>query len=364
MGGDPLLVVAGADLLAPGGAGEIPIDGVGEAGFPGFGGGPAEVALNFGAVDGIAAVVAGAVLDEGDEGAAGFPVFERRSLGIDEVANFFDDAEIGQFVVAADVVGRAKGGFLHNTPDGGAVVGDEEPVPDIEAIAVDGQGFAFEGIKDHEGDEFFRELEGAVIIRAVGEGGGQAVGLVVGAHKMVGGGLGGGVGGVGGVGGGLGEEARLAQGAEHFVGGDVVKKFHLVRIVAGGLQKGIGAEDIGVDKFVGGDDGAVDVAFGGEVGDGVDLIFSDGILDSGGIADVGLDEDIAVADLFGEVEEGEGVAGVGEFVEVDDARRAVLLREEPADEVDADEAGTAGDEEVLDGSGHGQILTALSRASR
>ncbi len=73
----------------------------------------------------------------------------------------------------------------------------------------------------------------------------------------------------------------------------------------------------------------------------------------GRIADVGLDEDVAVAGGFGDIEEGEGIAGVGERVDVDDARREVLLFEEPADEVDADEAGAAGDHQIAEGAGHG-----------
>jgi len=44
VGGDPLLVVAGADLGAPFEVGEVPGDGELEAGGPGFGGPPAKVA--------------------------------------------------------------------------------------------------------------------------------------------------------------------------------------------------------------------------------------------------------------------------------------------------------------------------------
>ena len=115
-------------------------------------------------------------------------------------------------------------------------------------------------------------------------------------------------------------------------------------VFAGGLEEGVGAVDVGADEVVGGDDGAVYVAFGGEVGDGVNVVCFDGFFHLGGVADVGADEDVAVAGFFGEVGEGEGVSGVGEFVYVDDAGGAVGLAEEPADEVDADEAGAAGDE--------------------
>ena len=121
MGGDPLLVVAGADLGAPFEVGEVPRDGALEAGGPGFGGLPAEIALDLGAVDGVAAVVAGAVLDEGDEFAALLAAGERRGLGVDEIADFLDDAQVGEFVAPADVVGAAEGGLA-----GCAIRGNED----------------------------------------------------------------------------------------------------------------------------------------------------------------------------------------------------------------------------------------------
>ena len=60
-----------------------------------------------------------------------------------------------------------------------------EPVPYIETIPVDREGFSFKGIEDHKGDEFFRELIGAVVVGAVGDGYGEAVRLVVSPHQMI-----------------------------------------------------------------------------------------------------------------------------------------------------------------------------------
>lgn len=88
------------------------------------------------------------------------------------------------------------------------------------------------------------------------------------------------------------------------------------------------------------------MAFGGEVHDGGGLVgFEDGF-EGGGVAEVGLDE--VVLGVAVEVAEGFEVAGVGEFVEVDDVE--VFFEDEEADEVGADEAGAAGDE---DGGGCG-----------
>ncbi len=65
--------------------------------------------------------------------------------------------------------------------------------------------------------------------------------------------------------------------------------------------------------------------------------------DEGGVADVAVDE--GVGGIAGERGEVGGVAGVGELVEIDDGRGAWLGFEPVEDEVGADEAGAAGDED-------------------
>ncbi len=69
------------------------------------GGGPAEFPLNLGSVDGVAAVVARAVLDEGDELARVVAQLGRHL--VDQIADDLDDPEVGPLVVAADVIGLA-----------------------------------------------------------------------------------------------------------------------------------------------------------------------------------------------------------------------------------------------------------------
>ena len=92
-------------------------------------------------------------------------------------------------------------------------------------------------------------------------------------------------------------------------------------------------------------DAAVDVRFGGKIDDGAGLVLGEQFGDEVEVADVALDEDVARITLQGgEVLE---VAGVGQRVEVDD--RFIRLRQPVEDEIAADEAGAAGDENHLHG---------------
>ena len=88
-------------------------------------------------------------------------------------------------------------------------------------------------------------------------------------------------------------------------------------------------------------DAAVNVRFGGKIDDGAGLVLGEELGDEVEVADVALDEDMArVALQGGEVLE---VAGVGQRVEIDD--RLIGMGQPVEDEVAADEAGSAGDED-------------------
>jgi hypothetical protein len=69
-------------------------------------GAPAELALDLGRIDRVAAVVAGAVGDEGDELAPAAAVGER-ALGVEHVADRLDDLQVGALGAAADIVAFA-----------------------------------------------------------------------------------------------------------------------------------------------------------------------------------------------------------------------------------------------------------------
>lgn len=153
------------------------------------------------------------------------------------------------------------------------------------------------------------------------------------------------------------------QVAVDFVGGDVVEAegsalvFRLLfEIGAGGFEQGEGADDIGLDKFACAVYAAVNVAFGGQVHDGAGLVLREDALERGTVADVGVFKGVTRG--AGHGGEGLEVAGVGEFVEVDDALAGVL--DQVADKGGADKAGAAGDEEGH-GAGVGLVAESGSR---
>ena len=91
--------------------------------------------------------------------------------------------------MAADVVGFAGFAFGDNFVEGTGMVFYVEPVTDLVAFAVYRKWFAFQGVKDYQRDELFREMVGAVIVAAVGYQGWQAIGSAPGADQVVGAGF-------------------------------------------------------------------------------------------------------------------------------------------------------------------------------
>ena len=116
----------------------------------------------------------------------------------------------------------------------------------------------------------------------------------------------------------------------------------LFPIEFGGLQQAQGSHHIGLREGEGVFDGAVHMALGGEVDDAVDVFVLHQLVDTLEVAYVHLDEAIIrlVLDVF-QVSE---VAGVGQLVEVDDLVFRIFVDEE-ADDVAADEAGAASNDD-------------------
>ena len=309
----------------------VPLDGLGEAlAEVGVDGPPAELPLQLGGVDRVAAVVAGAVAH---------PV--EVVLGAAHLAQYLaQDLDVGALAVGADEVGLADPAPGEDVPDGAGVVLGVDPVADVLARAVELRADPAEDVGHLPGDELLDVLVGAVVVRAVGDRGPEAVGPRPGAHEQVRGRLGRGVGGARAVGV-VGLEApRLAQRevAVDLVGAHVVVADS---VLGRGLDEAVGADDVGAHEGLGVGDRVVVVGLGRVVHDGV--VARDEALQQALVAHVAHDE---LHLVLGEPRDVLGVAGVGELVEDRDVDLGVVGRH-PAHEVAADEAAAAGHDDVV-----------------
>ena len=291
---------------------------------------PAELALELRAVDGVAAVVAGAVGD---------PV---EVLGVlsHRLEDHAQDRDVVLLAVGADEVGLPRAALGEDVPDGRGVVLGVDPVSDVLAAAVELGAHAVDDVRDLPGDELLHVLVGAVVVGAVGDRGSQAVGAGPCAHEHVGAGLGARVRRGRVVRRLLGELGRVVerQVAVDLVGGDVVVAD---AVLADGLQEAEGALDVGAQKRLRVGDGVVVVALGGVVHDRVVARYQP--IEQPGVADVAHDELHAVG---GQARDVLGVAGVGQLVQDGDVDVRMVVHD-IVHEVAADEAAAARDDDVL-----------------
>ena len=202
---------------------QIPLNGFADAGFERFGRLPTQFGFELAGVDGVAAVVTRAVGDVGDLCGVGAAVGFGTQL-IQQGTHGVDDVDVGLFVPAADVVGFTKAADFEHAADGAAVVFDVEPIADLHAVAVHGQGFACQGVDDHEGNQLLGEVIRPVVVTAVGGDHRQTVGVMPGAHEVVAGGFAGRIRAVGFVPVGFAESGiGFGQAAVYLVGADVQK---------------------------------------------------------------------------------------------------------------------------------------------
>ena len=291
---------------------------------------PAQLALELGGVDGVAAVVAGAVGD---------PV-EVLGVAPHGLQDHAQDRDVVPLAISSDEVGLPHAALREDVPDGRGVVLGVDPVADVLALPVELGADAVDDVRDLPGDELLHVLVGTVVVGAVRDRGAKPVGAGPCAHEHVGGRLGGAVGARGLIRRLLGELGRVVerQVAVDLVGGDVVVAD---AVFADGLQKAEGALDVGAQERLRVGDGVVVVALGGVVHDGV--VARDDPIEKLGVADVAHDELHAVRGQPGDVL---GVAGVGQLVQDGDVYLGVVLHH-VVHEVAADEAAAARDDDVL-----------------
>lgn len=316
----------------PGLVGNVPVDRLPQAlGEVGVGRPPAELALELRAVDGVAAVVAGAVGD---------PV-EVLGVASHRLEDHAQDRDVVLLPIGSDEVGLPRAALGEDVPDGRGVVLGVDPVADVLALAVELGAHAVDDVRDLPGDELLHVLVGAVVVGAVGDRGAQAVGAGPGADQHVGGRLGARVRAARVVRRLLGELRRVVERevAVDLVGGDVVVAD---AVLADGLQKAEGALHVGAQERLRVRDGVVVVALGGVVHDRV--VARHQLVEQRGVADVAHDELHAVG---GQARDVLGVAGVGQLVQDGDVDARVVV-DHVVHEVAADEAAAARDDDVLE----------------
>ena len=310
---------------------DVPVDGLLQAlGEVGVRRPPAQLALELRAVDGVAAVVAGAVGD---------PV-EVLGVAAHGLENHAQDGDVVLLPIGPDEVGLPHAALGEDVPDGRGVVLGVDPVADVLAAAVELGADAVDDVRDLARDELLHVLVGAVVVGAVGDGRAQAVGAGPCAHEHVGGRLGARVRAARVVRRLLGELRRVVerQVAVDLVGGDVVVAD---AVLADGLQQAEGALHVGAQERLRVGDGVVVVALGGVVDDRV--VAGDQFIEQPSVADVADDELHAVRRQPRDVL---GVAGVGQLVQDGDVDARVVVHD-VVHEVAADEAAAARDDDVL-----------------
>ena len=315
----------------PGLVGDVPVDGLLQApGEVGVRRPPAQLALELGGVDGVAAVVAGAVGDPVE-------VLGVLSHGLEDHAQHGD---VVLLAICADEVGLPHVALGEDVPYGRGVVLGVDPVADVLAPPVELGAHAVDDVGDLPGDELLHVLVGAVVVGAVGDRGAKPVGAGPRSDEHVGGSLGRAV-----------RRGRLIgrllselggvverQVAVDLVGGDVVVAD---AVFPHGLQQAEGALDVGAQERLGVGDGVVVVALGGVVDDRV--VAGDDPIEQLRVADVAHDELHAVRGQPGDVL---GVAGVGQLVQDGDVDARVVVHH-VVHEIASDEAAAARDDDVL-----------------
>ena len=315
----------------PGLVGDVPVDRLLEPlGEVGVRRPPAQLALELGRVDGVAAVVAGAVGD---------PV-EVLGVAAHRLEDHAQDRDVVPLAVGPDEVGLPHAALGEDVPDGRGVVLGVDPVADVLALSVELGADAVDDVGDLPGDELLHVLVGAVVVGAVGDSGAKPVGAGPRADQHVGAGLGRAVRRGRMVRRLLGELRRVVERkvAVDLVGGDVVVAD---AVLADGLQQAEGALDVGAQERLGVGDGVIVVALRGVVHDGV--VARDDPVEQLRVADVTDDE---LDPVLGQPRDVLGVAGVGQLVQDGDVDARVVVHD-VVHEVAADEAAAARDDDVL-----------------
>ena len=170
----------GLGRLPPGAVVRVPVDGLFQAGLEvRVRGRPTQLGPQFRGIDRVSTVVARTVLH---------PV-ERVLALSHHLQNHAKHGDVVPLAVRADQVGLADPSLGQDRPHAAGMVLGVDPVAYVLAPAVQLRPLALEDVRDLAGDELLHMLVRAVVVRAVGNSGPQAVRAGPRAHQHVGRGL-------------------------------------------------------------------------------------------------------------------------------------------------------------------------------
>ncbi len=232
------------------------------------------------------------------------------------------------FVKAANVVRFAESSVMENRVDGAGMIDHKQPVANVFALAVHGQGFVLLNVMNHQRNQLFGEMIRAVVVRAVRQHNRQFIGVAVGPHEMVRSGFGSRIRRLWIVGGFFGKKlVGVVQRPIHFIRRDVVetfpgksgrgrdrRRFGPGRF--GRIQQVYRPHHVGHHKRQGISNGAVYVRLSRQVNNAIELLLSKKLVQKGSIRNVTAYE-LVIGCLF-DISQISQIARIRQFIEVND----------------------------------------------
>src|SRR5882724_1356623 len=283
---------------------------------------PTKLAAYLRTVEGVASIVAGAILDVLNQGLRFAEVVE----------NGLNDFQIRLRSTRGNVVNLAGFSFFKHQRDRPAIVFDEKPIALLHAIAVDGQPFVFLRVGNDQRNQFLGKLERTVVVGATENNCGDAIGIGICRHEMIRRSLAGGIRTPWVEDGFFREAAAGRRASINFVRADVDESREFT--CPGSFEQALRTGNVGAKEGRSIFNAAVDMGFGGEIDKRVKAAFEN-IGNRFGIANVAANK--VIPRVRGQVAEALRVSGVGQLVEIDDVYIATAA-ENVSNEIRADES--------------------------
>ena len=136
---------------------------------------PTKLTLQFATIDGITAIMTRAI---------GNPV-EVLGVAPHGLENHAKNGDVVALAVGTNEIGLPHLALGENVPHSAGMILGMNPVANVLALAIELRANAVDDVRDLAGDELLHMLIGTVVVRAIGNGGPQAVGAGPCAHEHV-----------------------------------------------------------------------------------------------------------------------------------------------------------------------------------